>query len=974
MKPANAANPALMTRLAAALLCAAALCDPLPGNAQTPAQNPTQNPTQTPAQQPGDPTAPAAPPLKEVEVGANAFDLAGPVPDWVEPAAIPAENRSAPLVIRLDDTQLMVADTPVIHIHRAIQVNDAASLTAAGQLSIGFVPEYQHLHLHAVRVLRDGEVLDRTASSTVRFLQRETALELGMYSGEVTASILVNDLRVGDTLDMVYSIDGQNPVFGGTYTGIIAFDQRAPQLSRRVIVNYPDDRPFTWRRAGPWPADAQAPVEDIVNGRHRLRFEEAPVAEAAFEPGTPNDHIGYRALQFSQYRSWDEVVAWALGLFHGDGVHDPELRAVVERLRALPDDEQRISAALEFVQSQIRYFSVSLGESSHRPTAPDEVIRRRYGDCKDKSLLLISLLKEVGIDSHPVLLKLGRRKIMQDMLPTPLLFDHVIVGLTVQGRDYYLDPTRLGQHGRLARMGQPHEGSEVLPIAPGVTGYTTITTPNIDELVRNDIVETAEITKFDADASFKLHQVWTGAAAENIRVLFERLQGPRVTKLFGDALEARYPGTRLTGEPRIDDDRDNNVVTADAVYAVPGLAIEHDGNYVVRFVPGNLAGALATAPSAVRKTPLAVLRYPFEARYTVEVKFPDNVSNLGDPTITTKQDPWFAYSVEETFRGNVAKTSFDLRTLAAEIPASGIKTYAQDLQVLNTVKSAIIVPKEAVKSGTAAAPGADGFEQVLRHRLEEAATRLTATIDSGKLSGRDLADPYCRRSQVFTDLGNFDAARKDAAQALTLAPNSGKSFACRAYLNFNSGAFAKSADDFSSAIAFGNTDPHTFYMRGLANFYAGSLDDAAEDFGKSSAVSDNETRLYSDLWLAWTLQRLGRPLPDDLVQRANADPRGDWPRPALAMITGALTPEDMLKLLDAKSGDDARMALAEGYFYIGEHYLVLGDKARARDYFEKTRALDVIIYTEHVAAGFELKKLGQTGPDGRRADGGASGH
>jgi lipoprotein NlpI len=51
------------------------------------------------------------------------------------------------------------------------------------------------------------------------------------------------------------------------------------------------------------------------------------------------------------------------------------------------------------------------------------------------------------------------------------------------------------------------------------------------------------------------------------------------------------------------------------------------------------------------------------------------------------------------------------------------------------------------------------------------------------------------------------------------------------------------------------------------------------------------------------------------------------------------------------------MALAEGYFYLGQRYLILGDKAKAQEYFEKTRQLDVIIYTEHTAAGFELRRL-----------------
>jgi lipoprotein NlpI len=67
----------------------------------------------------------------------------------------------------------------------------------------------------------------------------------------------------------------------------------------------------------------------------------------------------------------------------------------------------------------------------------------------------------------------------------------------------------------------------------------------------------------------------------------------------------------------------------------------------------------------------------------------------------------------------------------------------------------------------------------------------------------------------------------------------------------------------------------------------------------------------------------------------------------------------MLQLLDGKSGDDRDMALAEGYFYVGEHYLARGDKARAREFFEKARQLDVILYLEHVAAGAELQRLDQ---------------
>jgi lipoprotein NlpI len=54
--------------------------------------------------------------------------------------------------------------------------------------------------------------------------------------------------------------------------------------------------------------------------------------------------------------------------------------------------------------------------------------------------------------------------------------------------------------------------------------------------------------------------------------------------------------------------------------------------------------------------------------------------------------------------------------------------------------------------------------------------------------------------------------------------------------------------------------------------------------------------------------------------------------------------------------------LAEAYFYIGEHYRLTGNAQLAQTYFEKTRALGVIIYIEHIAAGLELTRLKANGP------------
>jgi lipoprotein NlpI/transglutaminase-like putative cysteine protease len=899
-------------------------------------------------------------PLKEVQIAPGSFSLGDAVPSWVEPIAIPEGSKAAPLVVRLADTQYLVKEAPIVYIRRAVMINDAASLAAAGQLSVSFVPQYQRLYLHAIRVLREQTALDRSASSTIRFLQRETGLERGIYSGEVTASILVNDLRVGDTIEIAYSLEGQNPVFSGKFSDTVGWDQSTPIALRRVVLNHPASRPISWRILGNGQSNSRlVPTESTVDGMRKLRFEEKSIPEVTLEALTPSDYRVFRALQFSEYAGWDDVVAWASGLFPSDGVRDSELRQVVGRLRALSTTEERVAAALEYVQSEIRYFSVSLGESSHRPAAPDIVVQRRYGDCKDKSFLLMSLLREVGIESDPVLVRLGGRRALEGALPSPQLFDHMIVRTMVDGNAFYLDPTRFGQHGHLRRMGQIHEGAQVLVVAQGVHEYSTISTTNIDDLLGNETVETAMLPTFGSEAQFKVRQVWTGVSAESVRVLFGRLPKDRINKILGDALEPRYPGARMAGDPEIKDDRIDNVFSVTTAYMVPKLATERDGNWFVRFQPTNMAGALATPPSSTRTVPLTVPRFPFAAKYSIEITFPEEVSVISDPRVRNVENRYFTYSASQSFRGNLAKTTIDVKTLAGHVDVEDVQKYAQDLRSLDNVLGAIIVPKGSIKSVDPATSKPEDFAQLLRDRLQEVIDKVTATISSGKLSGKDLAESYCLRSDSFAELGKYDEAMREAGQAMKLAPNASTSFTCRAYVYFNAGEFTKAAADYSRAIALGHTESRAFYLRGMSNFYAGRLDDAQEDFSRASASSANDdgSRLYSDLWLSWTSQRLGKPVPEAVTKRALAERHGDWPRPALAMINGHLLPEEMLKLMDSKSGDERRMTQAEGYFYLGQHYLNIGDKDKAREYFEKTRDLQVIIYTEHTAARFELERL-----------------
>ena len=894
--------------------------------------------------------------VKEIQLAAEAFKLDDVMPPWAELVEMPPPDPTLALQVRLADTQYRIGESTQTFVRRALTVNSAAALSSAGQLEIRFIPQYQNVALHAVRVHRGANVLDRRSDAAIRYLQRERDLERGVYSGEVTASILVNDLRVGDTLELAYTITGQNPVFDGYFADVSSWDVGFQPRLRRVVLMHPDNRRIAYRLNGDTSLGNVEPQISTANGIRRVLFEERNLHRIEPEPGLPPGSEPYRWLQMSEFSSWQELAVWAAGLFKVEETPGAELKSIVDRLAKVSDKEDQIEAALRFVQNEVRYFSVSLGESSHRPASPNSVLERRFGDCKDKSLLLITILKALGVEARPVLLKASSRRTFDKLLPSPLLFDHAIVEVRTDSGTYFLDPTRLGQFGRLATMGQAHDGAHVLIAAPGTSELVTIETPKAGQPGRNELIEKVVLPRLDSEAQLESTQIWYGVHAESLRLLLERLPISQLGRSLTQEIESRYPGAALKGDPVISDDRINNVLKIAVTLTVPAIAKEENGNWFIRFTAVNMQGALAPVPPSARKAPMAMPKYPFVALYTFEAQLPPEVGQIADPQSWSIKDKHFIYHQSTYFRGNQFKSRTELSVVAPVVASADLATYAKSVtDTSRTGLNIVVIPKSLIKPGATKTPQDVGDRMAAQ--AKQTIDLATKAITTAKLSGKDLADAYCLRSMNYSSLSAHAKAFADADKAIAITPESAS---CRGYAHLFAGQFEKADADYSRAVAGKNDDEGNFLERGIVRLYAGRLEAARDDFTRAANTDKQEKRVVGELWLAATQLRLGQPLPPDLVKHAAESPRGEWPRPALAMLAGIIQPQEMLEVLAQKSGDDLKMAQSEGYFFLGQYYLAKGEIADARAYFEKARAQNVIIYLEHIGAGFELKRLAAT--------------
>jgi hypothetical protein len=319
-----------------------------------------------------------------------------PRPAWViDPPAAPVSSAAAPNNASGGRRELLL-DLQVNHALPRMQyylrtrsvAADNQALGAVSQPRIQFNPAFQTVTLHSATVTRDGRTLDRLKDARIEVLRRETQLDRQMIDGTETLLVVLSDVRVGESVEMAYSIEGANPIFDSRIAGVVAVATGAPVdvLHERVIV--PADRNVQVRGIG---GDV-VPERKVEGNRHVLSLLRTQVPAVIEEQATPPWFKVYPAWQYSEYASWSEVDAWARRLFAPAAQPGPLLRERVEAWRASTlKGDALVADVLRFVQDEVRYFSVSLGESSHRPKPAERTLTERMGDCKDKVVLLNTL-------------------------------------------------------------------------------------------------------------------------------------------------------------------------------------------------------------------------------------------------------------------------------------------------------------------------------------------------------------------------------------------------------------------------------------------------------------------------------------------------------------------------------------------------------------------------------------------------------
>ncbi|MEM1178116.1 MAG: DUF3857 domain-containing protein [Acidobacteriota bacterium] len=266
-----------------------------------------------------------------------------------------------------------------------------------------------------------------------------------------------------------------------------------PIVREEVVIEAPRTLSLRFALRGLTRRDAEV-TETKSSGIRRItivRHDAEPYAWG--EAGLPFDVAAFPLVEFSTARDWIGV-ATSYAKTVEQQLAGADVSQLLDGIEGNFPRRVKIDSILAALQARVRYVGLELGSGSLIPRTPDETLRREFGDCKDKSTVLIAALRAVGIDAHVALLRSGLDLDVAPFLPGIGLFNHAIVYVPASGDDgeIWIDPT--ATHARAGQLPTQVQGRQALVTGAGLNSLLEIpATVSAD----NRVVEERVVTLAD---------------------------------------------------------------------------------------------------------------------------------------------------------------------------------------------------------------------------------------------------------------------------------------------------------------------------------------------------------------------------------------------------------------------------------------------------------------------------------------------
>ena len=310
------------------------------------------------------------------------------------------------------------------------------------------------------------------------------------------------------------------------------------------------------------------------------------------------------------------------------------------------------------------------------------MLERHFGDCKDKSLLLATLLHRLGIDARPALVDSRHGRILPESLPSPYVFDHAITRVRIGAALYWLDGTESKQSSRLDRLA-PANFQYALDVDGDAGELEKIPQPDpaAYEVAMHMEVDLRKGLKKPAE--FTVTTRYTEGSADDMRADLARRSLSQRGSDYLNYYARAYPGLKVVTPISVTDDLDDNILEVHEHYQIEKPFSKSDNGKIVLEVHADELYAFGKAlevKTCENFSPLHRSSFPEHITQSIDVYFPEDWSVQAQEVHI--ENPAFRYRSVVAYADRVLKLTYEYQALSDHVDVAELAQYASDRRKL----------------------------------------------------------------------------------------------------------------------------------------------------------------------------------------------------------------------------------------------------------------------------------------------------
>ena len=396
-----------------------------------------------------------------------------------------AANFDPPVTVLSDDNIYTVNrdGTSTLDQTRSIRIENDQGVKSYGQVSYRYSNDFQKLDVvEAYTTTRDGERID-VSPNAIFTRQSAVSAYAPTFDDNLVKTIVFPGVEPGATVTMHTRETRVTPLFPGQFSANDLFSSNQAIKSASVTINAPASMKL------------YADVVDMtgglvaadVNGTQTWHWSIRDVAARPGEALAPSIDDRSPRLAVTTFPSYEALGQAYLARAETQAAITPDIQAMANEITSgVTDRRDQADTIYQWVSRNVRYVAVFLGFGGVVPHTAQDVMKARYGDCKDHTTLLQALLAAKGIKSDTVLVNADSRYWLPSAASPLAVFNHAIT--YIPEFDVYVDST--AGTARFGILPLNEEGKQALLMGTGDERTRLVTLPLVHADTDKVIVKT----------------------------------------------------------------------------------------------------------------------------------------------------------------------------------------------------------------------------------------------------------------------------------------------------------------------------------------------------------------------------------------------------------------------------------------------------------------------------------------------------